>query len=178
MTLDAARTCSCCSRAGVAAGLGEVLALQLAGADVLEVAGAAAEPALAEGLCAAAELDPAAAELALAEGLCATAEVAPEGAAAMLELADALGDADALGRARGCLAGLAHAFPDEPLSCQVLQNLTADFFSIFRAQTLTPKIDNACISEKPGQSLRELHSLLVEHLPRGTNAAHWLRNRM
>ena len=33
--------------------------------------------------------------------------------------------------------------------CQVLQSLTADFFSIFRAQTLTPKIDNACISEKP-----------------------------
>ena len=35
------------------------------------------------------------------------------------------------------------------LPCQVLQSLTADFFSIFRAQTLTPKIDNACISEKP-----------------------------
>ena len=35
------------------------------------------------------------------------------------------------------------------LACQVLQSLTADFFSIFRAQTLTPKIDNACISEKP-----------------------------
>ena len=37
----------------------------------------------------------------------------------------------------------------EALSCQILQSLTADFFSIFRAQTLTPKIDNACISEKP-----------------------------